>query len=581
MENENPKRLSIGQLLDRTVTDFLDGKGAWDRRQWLAREKASEVRAEAGRDAQALELKLDGERWRERLGDAAAAHQAAYDRMAVEDPSSEFFYRQKARENKLPADHPFSEPALKAMYAEWGAEDTNVRELAPAAANENAVRDAQSHAVAENVHRLDGAESPLALAENPSAQGREAWQRDGERIRGELGDDPLTHWVAFDRLAVENPAAFEQYKAMENTGQLGRDHPFSHPAGMAVATETLGGPPMSGPTGFALEQAEVRFSDLYDNSDDYDDRQWRLWSKLERDEREQLARDYAAEPTRTDRPFEVQVAYFNMMEAGKAHFESLDEAQQERIKQDFFKRGGQERDPFHEAVYLDIAKSDLAIDQMPLGAIDAGRDAGLPGFQLDHEAEATVYNEYVDGLLAEQAKVVALENGQAIRFDEQTLGYQVAQCALQKEIAARGLGSGHDLDQEHHGAKWSYVESRLEDGGLTHSFKHPNHPRGGNVEFTAKGASPAEVGGLEQLCDDPASAWRGLDDEVKVAILTDHIEEPGNFPHPFEPQIRGEIAALAAIAERHNLVDEIRAAKQERGPEPKEQEHPAEVSLGR
>ena len=223
MEQEHSKRLSVAQLIDRAVTDFLDGKGAWDRRQAINRE-------------------------------AAMAHAGGGENLALVRP--------------------------------------HLRTEGPRPA-----------------------ESALNQAEQPNAQEPEAWQRDGERIRAELGHDPLAHWLAFDRLAVENPAAFEQYKAMENSGELGSDHPFSHPAGMAVATDALGGPPMSGPTGFALAHAEVRFSDLHDNSGDYEDRQWRPWSKLDRAEREQLARDYAADPTHTDRPFEVQVAHFNMAQS--------------------------------------------------------------------------------------------------------------------------------------------------------------------------------------------------------------------------------------------------------------------------
>jgi hypothetical protein len=352
----------------------------------------------------------------------------------------------------------------------------------------------------------------------------------------------------------------------------------------APAAELLvGSSERGGATVDRHSEAYYEIDDYYVGRTDEMMADWDSWLKMDRSERAAIAASYADSPGEKGRRWEDQVAHFNEREDGKREFLAMDQVDRDRITKEFFALDPveQNRSRFHDGVYLGIAMSDIPKSEMPFGARLAGEEAGLPGFERDYEAEQKQYSEYVDQLLAGHEADVALEEGRALRFDEKSLGYQVAQCALQKEIATRGLGSGHDLEQEHLGAKWSYESSQLVDGELRHSFSHANHPRGGKVEFTVQGAPLAELGELEQLNNVPDLAWRNLDENVADALIGRHLDQSERFPHPFEPQIRGALAAEAAISARHDLVDEIRAGKDSSQAADRAREQEGALSLGR
>lgn len=374
-------------------------------------------------------------------------------------------------------------------------------------------------------------------------------------------------------------AEFQEARAGASTRDVELDgiNHAAAPAHLLAASSERGGVSVD-------RHSETAF-DIDDYVDPYDliEAEWDSWFKMDRTERAAIAASYADPPGETPRRWEDQVALFKEREEGKREFLAMEQVERDRITKEFFALDpeGQAHSRFHDGVYLGIAMSGIPKSEMPIGAQVAGEEAGLPGFERDYGSEEKQFSEYVDQLLAGHEADVALEEGRALRFDEKCLGYQVAQCALQKEIASRGLGSGHDLEQEHLGAKWSYESSQLVDGELRHSFTHANHPRGGKVEFTVQGAPLAELGELEQLNNVPDLAWRNLDENVADALIARHLDQSERFPHPFEPQIRGTLAAEAAISARHELVDEIRAGKDSSQAEDRTREHEGALSLGR
>jgi hypothetical protein len=306
-------RLSLGQLVDRTVTDFVDGKGAWDRRQWLARNQAAETRAAQEWSRMSLAQKIPIIRREVEIREEVPEYQSRFG-VAIDKELEAAGARFAPRGGDSPSDYHKLDQDEKALF---------------------------------NIALNEGYIPPDHAYVGPVRA--ETMRLDGERLKAELGDSPLAHRLAFERLAVESPASFERYKLLADAGELPREHPFERPATMAAISDALDGPPMLGPTGFALEEAEVRFDKLLEHSDD---REWLQWSSMDREERARLAREYAADPTRSDRPLEAPVAHFNMMEAGKAHFETLDEADREKIREKFLATSPEWRDrnPFHDVL---------------------------------------------------------------------------------------------------------------------------------------------------------------------------------------------------------------------------------------
>jgi len=381
-------------------------------------------------------MRLDAERLTAEFGAHPAAHQAAFNKLERERPWDHAWYKDKQLAGELPEDHPFAKPAQLALnneQMEHGAAEREQRVLE--ALSEERGRflrpehltalletreelrqgPVTDRAVAIDQALFDHGKANLELAyqafdlkwaemadNNPPADRQLALLREREQSLGGPAatlDTRLTdHEIAalhlqatqalaplgYGRTAIaEHQASQTLYPdgdgdlvkrghilvADYQAGHLDSERAYSHPLDDSPQRD-FGG---------LLAEAQARYRAVQNTGSEYD---WRNWSKMDHEERLEVAAEYAADPNGRGRTYEAPVAHFNMMEAGKAHFDTLDKAQQEEIKREFLSQKGaaQDRNPYHQAVYLDIAKSDLPIGQMPLGAIIAGENAGLQRF---------------------------------------------------------------------------------------------------------------------------------------------------------------------------------------------------------
>ncbi len=212
---------------------------------------------------------------------------------------------------------------------------------------------------------------------------------------------------------------------------------------------------------------------------------------------------------------------------------------------------------------LEVLAEDLAAgrDHDERAFAHAANGKGPPGLgearlqEWDHEG---VRDVAAPSIVKLEPIMDRQEGAPATHYPDGSLGRQVANGALQAAIVARGLGSGHDLEQEHHGQAWRYGGTRDNGGRIEHVFSHAGHPRGGKVDLAVEGF-PVEALGGASLLSTPDAAWRELDKEKRTDLIERYQKSTGLTDHPFDTQIRGQLAAEAAVAARHDRVDDLRA----------------------